>query len=275
MFCPAHNEFKKFKGIAKNMKKILLLFFAIITIATLFIGCEAEIATQDKNPVGAGPAPVLLGTASNYTILAKSAITSVPDSVITGDIGLSPAALSDMEGFSTSLFTGYATSTQVTGFVYAADMVSPTSTNLTTAVEDMITAYNDAAGRILPDFMNLGAGEIGGETLSAGLYKWTSSVTINSDVTITGGVDDTWIFQVAGNLTIGSNFNVILAGGAQAKNIVWQVSGEVIMGTGAHFEGIALTKTQITMNTLATMNGRLLAQTLVALDQSTVTQPAL
>ncbi len=257
------------------MKKLLLLLFAIITIATLFIGCEAEIATQDKNSVGAGPAPVFLGTASDYTILAKSAITTVPDSVITGDIGLSPAALSDMEGFSTSLFTEYATSTQVTGFVYAADMVSPTSTNLTTAVEDMITAYNDAAGRILPDYMNLGAGEIGGETLSAGLYKWTSSVTINSDVTINGGVDDTWIFQVAGNLTIGSNFNIILAGGAQAKNIVWQVSGEVIMGTGAHFEGIALTQTQITMNTLATMNGRLLAQTLVALDQSTVTQPAL
>ncbi len=173
------------------MKKLLLLLFAIITIATLFIGCEAEIATQDKNSVGAGPAPVFLGTASDYTILAKSAITTVPDSVIIGNIGLSPAALADMEGFSTSLFTGYATSTQVTGFVYAADMVSPTSTNLTTAVEDMITAYNDAAGRILPDYMNLGAGEIGGETLSAGLYKWTSSVTINSDVTINGGVDDT------------------------------------------------------------------------------------
>ena len=258
------------------MKKNVLLLIAIIALVSLsFIGCETEIVSQEQNIAGEGPAPVLLRSAGDYVILAKSAVTTVPDSVITGDVGLSPAALSDTEGFSSTLYTGYATSTQITGVLHAADMVSPTSTHLTTAVENMITAYNDAAGRLAPDSLNFGAGEIGGTTLSPGLYKWTSAVTINSNVTIDGGVDDTWIFQVAGNLTIGSNFDVILTGGAQAKNIVWQVSGEVIMGTGAHFEGIVLTQTQITMNTLATMNGRLLAQTLIALNQATVTEPAL
>ncbi len=103
----------------------------------------------------------------------------------------------------------------------------------------------------------------------------TRSVTINSNVTINGSADDTWVFQVQGNLTIGSNFDITLSGGAQAKNIFWQVSGDVTMGTGAHFEGIVLTQKQITMNTGATMNGRMLAQTKIALDQATVTEPVL
>lgn len=223
--------------------------------------------------VGAGPVAVNLGTAANYAVLAKTAISTVPASAITGDIGLSPAATSYITEFSLTNATGYATSDQVVGFVYAADMVSPTSSNLTTAVENMITAYDDAAGRITPDFNNHNAGEIGGLTLTPGLYKWDNTVSISSDVTISGNANDTWIFQIAENLTLGNAFSVILAGGAQAKNIVWQVAGNVTMGTGSHFEGIVLSQTSITMQTGATMNGRLLAQTAVALDQATVTNP--
>jgi hypothetical protein len=236
---------------------------------------EAKVWTFTTASAGVGPSPLNLRTAANYVILAKSAISTVPDSVITGDVGLSPAAESYMTGFSQTDATGYATSFQVDGFLYAADMVSPTSTNLTTAVEDMITAYNDAAGRSTPDLLNHGAGEIGSLTLAPGLYKWTSSVTIGSDVTIQGGANDTWIFQIAGDLSLSSNFDVILSGGAQAKNIFWQVSGEVTMGTGSHFEGIVLSMTNITMNTGASINGRLLAQTQIALDQATVTNPVL
>ncbi len=225
---------------------------------------------------GAGPEPVLLGAAGNYVMLAKSAISTVPASVITGDIGLSPSATSFLTGFSLTKATGYATSTQVTGSLYGADMAPPTNTNLTTAVADMLLAYNDAAGRITPDFLNRGAGEIGGDTLLPGLYKWTSSVTITgSNVTINGGANDTWIFQIANDLSIGNGFKVILSGGAQAKNIVWQVAGEVTVGTGAHFEGIVLSETKITMTTGASINGKLLAQTQIALDQATVTDLAL
>ena len=236
---------------------------------------EDKVWTFTTAAAGIGPAPLNLRTAANYVILAKSAISTVPSSVITGDVGLSPAAESYMTGFSQTDATGYATSFQVSGFLYAADMAPPTNSNLTTAVEDMLTAYNDAAGRATPDLLNHGAGEIGGLTLAPGLYKWTSSVTIGSNVTINGGANDTWIFQIDGDLSIGSDFNVILSGGAQAKNIIWQVAGKVTFDTGSHFEGIILTLTEITMNTGASINGRLLAQTQIALDQATVTNPVL
>jgi hypothetical protein len=223
----------------------------------------------------AGPAPVLLGAAGNYVILAESGVSTVPASVITGDVGLSPAATTYLTGFSiTMVGTTAASSPQVTGSLYAADMSPPTSSNLTTAITDMGTAYTDAAGRPTPDILNLGAGEIGGQTLIPGLYKWTTGVTISADVTISGGPNDVWIFQIPGNLTIGAAKNVFLSGGAKAGNIFWQVAGAVDIGTTAHFEGIILSQTAITMETGASMNGRALAQTAVNLDQSTVMMPA-
>ena len=224
---------------------------------------------------GAPQAPVLLGAAGNYVILAESAITSVPASVITGDLGLSPAAETYYTGFSQTDVTpsGYATSSQVTGKMYAADMTPPTPSNLTTATTNMTTAYTDAAGRPTPDFLNLGSGNIGGRTLVSGLYKWGTGVTIPSNVTIAGGANDVWIFQIAGNLIGSNSIKVILAGGAQAKNIFWQLSGQATMGTNSHFEGIILSQSAITLQTGASMNGRALAQTQVALQKSTVTTP--
>ena len=229
----------------------------------------------DPVPVKKGPAVVLLGTSGNYAILAKTAVSTVPVSAITGDIGLSPAATSFLTGFSlTMVGTTSATSPQVTGSLYGADMSPPTSTNLTTAVLDMQNAYTDAAGRPTPDFLNLGAGNIGGQTLVGGLYSWGTSVTIPSDVAISGGADDVWIFQISGDLSISANKRITLAGGAQAKNIFWQVAGEVIIAAGAHFEGNILSQTAITMQTGASLSGRALAQTMVALDSATVVKPA-
>jgi uncharacterized protein YcbX len=222
-----------------------------------------------------GPAPVLLGTAGNFVILAKTAVSTVPSSAITGDVGVSPAATSFLTGFSlTMVGTTSATSTQVTGNLYGADMTTPTNSNLTTAVSDMQTAYTDAAGRPTPDVLNLGSGEIGGQTLAPGLYTWTTGVTISTDVTLSGGPNDVWILQIPGNLTMSAAKHVILAGGAKAKNIFWQLTGAVDIGAGAHFEGIMLSQTAITLKTGASMNGRALAQTAVALDQNAVTQPA-
>jgi hypothetical protein len=218
-------------------------------------------------------AVVNLGSAGNYVILAKSAINNNPTSAITGDMGLSPAATSLITGFSVTNLTGYATSQQVTGKLYAADMASPTGANLTTAVENMITAYNDAAGRPSPDFSELGTGNIGGKTLTAGLYKWTNTVTLPSAVTISGSANDVWIFQIAGDLTVSSAVNVTLIGGAQAKNIFWQVAGQATFGSTSHFEGIVLSKTGITFQTGASFKGRALAQTSVILDGNTVILP--
>jgi hypothetical protein len=136
----------------------------------------------------------------------------------------------------------------------------------------MITAYNDAAGRPTPDFVELGSGNIGGMTLTSGLYKWTSTVTIPTDVTLTGGADDVWIFQIAGDLTQSSAINVVLSGGAQAKNVFWQVSGEATFGANSHFEGNILSMTGISFLTGASINGRALAQTAVILDANAVTK---
>ena len=221
-----------------------------------------------------GPAPVPLGTAGNYVILAKSGVSTVPTSQIVGDVGLSPAAATFLTGFSlTMVGTSSALSTQVTGALFAADMTAPTSSNLTTATTDMGLAYTDAAGRPTPDVLNLGAGEIGGQTMLPGLYKWTTGVTISSDVTLTGGPNDVWILQVPGTLAVSSAKHVFLSGGASAKNIFWQVAGGVDIGTTAHFEGIILSQTSITLRTGASMTGRALAQTAVILDANAITKP--
>ncbi|OFX84029.1 MAG: hypothetical protein A2W99_03620 [Bacteroidetes bacterium GWF2_33_16] len=217
-------------------------------------------------------AVVDLGAAVNYVILAKTAINNNPTSSITGDMGLSPAATSYITGLSLTNLTGYATSAQVTGQIFAADMADPTPTNLTTAVENMITAYNDAAGRSFPDFLELGTGNIGGKTLAPGLYKWTSTVTLPTNVTISGGADDVWIFQISGDLNMSSAVNVTLVGGAQAKNIFWQVAGEATFGATSHFEGTILSMTGITFQTGASFNGRALAQTAVVLDGNIVVE---
>ena len=186
---------------------------------------------------------------------------------------LTPAATSYITGLSLTNATGYATSAHVTGHLFAADMADPTPIDLTTAVNNMITAYTDATGRPSPDFSELGTGNIGGKTLLPGLYKWTTTVSLPSDVTLSGGANDVWIFQISGDLTMSPAVKITLTGGAQTKNIFWQVSGQVTLGTTTHFEGIVLSKTGITLQTGASFKGRALAQTAVILDSNTVTKP--
>ena len=220
-----------------------------------------------------GLAAVALGAANDYVILAKTAISTSPTSAITGDLGLSPAATSFVTGFSITNATGYATSAQVTGRIYAADMATPTPVNLTTAVNNMVTAYNNAAGRSNPDFTELATGNIGGKTLTEGLYKWTNTVTAPTNLVISGSSTDVWIFQIAGNLTVSSDVKITLSGGAQAKNIFWQVAGNVTIGTRAEFKGVILSQTAITLQTGAKLNGQALAQSAVSLDKNVVTKP--
>ena len=216
---------------------------------------------------------VYLGTARNFAILAKTAVSSVPASVITGDVGVSPAAATFITGFSLTLANTFSTSYQVTGNVYAADYAVPTSSNLTTAVSDMETALTTAAGRA-PNYTELYDGDISGKTLTTGVYKWGTGVLLNSNVTLSGGPNDVFIFQIDKGITQASGTSIFLSGGVQAKNIFWQASETVSIGTDAHFEGIVLCQTNIDMRTRSSINGRLLAQTAVTLDHSTVTAPS-
>ena len=230
----------------------------------------ATVACLTVANLAAAQSPVHLGSAGTFTILSKTGITDVYASAIVGDVGTSP-----ITGAALLLSCG-----EVTGNIYTVDAAGPLpcattdATFLTSAVGDMGFAYDDAAGRQSPDFTELGAGEIGGLTLAPGLYKWGTGVLITTDVTLSGGPDDVWIFQVAGTLNQGNAKRVTLAGGAQAKNIFWVVAGAVTIGTTAHFEGIILAKTMIAVNTGASVNGRLLAQTAVTLQMNAVTQPA-
>jgi hypothetical protein len=248
--------------------------------ATLTTAAKNAGGIQMANPVvwnfttnavaSTAQAPVNLGTAGTFAILSESGITDVYASAIVGDVGTSP-----ITGAALLLTCG-----EVTGKIYVVDAAGPLpcaindATTLTAAVGDMGTAYLDAQGRTSPNFTELGAGEIGGLTLAPGLYKWGTDLLISTDVTLSGGPNDVWIFQVAGTLNQASATRVTLAGGALAKNIFWQVAGSATIGTTAHFEGIVLDKTLIAVNTGASANARLFAQTAVTLQMNAITQPA-
>lgn len=250
---------------------------------------SADATTADgknnpPNPAGLGPAPIALGSTSDpaaagsYVILAKTGVTNVTGSLITGGhVGLSPAAATFITGFAPSMDGTNTFSTSVSvaspGKIYASNYASPTPANLTVAVLAMQTAYSDAASRSNPDFLNLSSGNLGGLTLAPGLYHWGTTVTIPTDVTISGGANDVWIFQITNDLDVTAAKNVILAGGAQAKNIFWQVAGQATIHENAHFEGVIISKTAITLQTTATLRGRLLAQSLVAIDNNAITAP--
>jgi hypothetical protein len=222
--------------------------------------------------------PVVLGQASHFAALAGFAVTNIPASAITGDVGISPSAESFITGFAQTDATGFATSPQVTGNIYAADMATPTPDMLTQAKGDLTIAYNDAAGRTpVPTgtFLDPGAGDLAGLNLVPGLYKFTGEAKATTDFTLTGSENDVWVFQIATTLTVGNGVHVTLAGGAKAANVFWQVGTQATLGTTAIFQGTIMADASVTMNTGATLNGRALAFSgTIALDQNIITVPA-
>jgi hypothetical protein len=255
---------------------MLASLFLVVIVA----GCQREGATtvgpvstadqpEDKARVRA---PVNLRSAGNYVILSKSGISTTGTTSIVGKIGVSPIAATAITGFGLIMDPSnrFSTSSRVVGRVYAANYASPTPSVMTTAISDMQTAYTDAAGRTLPDYTELGAGNIGGLTLGPGLYKWSSAVTIPANVTLSGSPRDVWIFQIAQTLNIASGKQVVLVKGALAQNVFWQVAGKTTLGTTSRFAGNILGHTAIVMQTGSRLNGRALAQTAVTLDAVTV-----
>jgi hypothetical protein len=264
---------------ADNMRESLknnLWILGLFLVVSL-TGCGGNGGDGSSSaPAGA----VSLGTAGDYAILAKTAVSTVPSSVVTGNVGLSPASRAYLTGWSliNEPTDSYFTSAQVVapGKLYAADNVGTgTAAALTTAVGNMETAYTDAAGRTASSAAttNVGAGTLTGLTLAPGVYEWGTAVNIPTNLTLNGNSTDIWIFKVAGTLSMAAAKSVILSGGALAKNIFWQVSGAVTIGANSHFEGNILGRTSITFGNLASINGRLLAQSAVILDATSVTQP--
>jgi hypothetical protein len=229
-------------------------------------------------------------SAGNYTILTKTGISTVPTSTITGNIAVSPISGEAMTGFSFSPgVNGEAYSSQlINGKAFAANFATPIPSHLTTAVGDMEAAYTNATGRPNPDAarINMNGGILGGSfggataPLTPGVYTFGSGVSIAGTIYFNGtgpdqgqGDTDVFIIQMTGNLWQAANTQVLLTGGALAKNIFWQISGAVAVGAGAHMEGILLVKTDVSFTTGSSLNGRVLAHTACNLQMATITQP--
>ncbi|MFA6692935.1 MAG: ice-binding family protein, partial [Acholeplasmataceae bacterium] len=225
------------------------------------------ITISNQNVETNNPAPIDLGSADSFTILAKTGVSTASISDITGNIGVSPSAASYITGFSLILDATnvYSTSSQVTGMIYASDYALPTPTNLTSSISSMELAYTDASGRT-PDYTELYAGDLSSKTLTSGVYKYSTDVLINANLTLSGSATDVIIIQIAGSLTQAAGTQVILTGGILAENIFYQVAGDVSIGTNAHIKGIILCMTSIALNTGASINGKLFSQTAVTLD---------
>jgi len=231
-------------------KKLL----TVLTLMSFVIcsGCKSnDPATNIDNPntiptQNTKQARVELGGASGFAVLAGSAITSTGATSITGDMGLSPGT--SVGGFPPGILVG----TQQTNTVLS-----------TQGKLDLTAAYNDAAGRTSTDIVTL-SGNIGGLTLTPGLYKTTSTLAISSgDLTFDakGDANAVFIIQVASSLTVTSGRKVFLSGSASASNIYWQVGSSATFGTTSVFKGTIMAMQSITFDTGATLNGRALART--------------
>lgn len=257
----------------------------IISVATLFLiagGCKKNEEIIKPNPVEPTTnvitpqttvhAAINLASSADFVVLGGSLISNIPTSAITGNIGLSPAAGSLISGFG---------GTEITGTIYTVDASGPAgsipdATRLTTAKGDLTAAYNEAAGRTSTDMVLL-AGNIGGLTLTPGLYKSSGSLEISSgDLTFDGKGDTSAVFiiQIASSLNTTSGRQIILSGGALASNIFWQVGTSATLGTTSVFKGTIMADQSISLNTGATIEGRLLARiAAVTLRSNTIVKP--
>ena len=204
----------------------------------------------------AAPGPVGRGTAGNFAVLGGSTVTNTGASVLTGDLGLSPG---------TSI-TGFPPG-EVHGAIHQTDAVA------LQAKQDLVTAYDDAAGRASNATISA---DLGGQTLTAGVYRGAPSLSLTGSLTLDGQGDRNavFIFQApASTLITASASDVILTGSAQACNVVWQVGSSATLGTGSSFTGDILALQSITVNHGATVNGRTLARNAaVTLDQNTISR---
>lgn len=229
--------------------------------------------TTAASVVPGGQLPVNLGSAARFAILSNSAITNIPTSSITGDVGISPGTRSAIAGL---------TNPEVIGIIYAADDPVPVPVMLIQAKMDAEAAYLDAVSAVRGTPIPL-SGNINGLTLVPGLYQSGSSIEISPGGSVTldagGDVNAVFIIRSATSITTSPTSQVILAGGAQAKNIFWSAGSAMTLGTNSQMYGTLIASTSISLLTGARLDGRALIQGAaagqVSLDQNVVVRPPL
>jgi type VI secretion system secreted protein VgrG len=214
----------------------------------------ATVTTFGTQAAFAAPTAVGLGSASTYAILAGSAITNTGSSVIAGDIGLSPGTAD----------SGFPPAVQSSGSTNVANAQA------LAAQTDLTAAYLNAAGQTTTSTVS---GDLGGTTLTPGVYTSSSSLGLTGALTLNGGgnAGAVFILQAGSTLTTASGSSVVLENGAQACNVFWQVGSSATLGTTTSFVGTLMALTSITLNTGATVSGRMLARNgAVTLDDNTI-----
>ncbi|MDZ7776154.1 MAG: ice-binding family protein [Bacteroidales bacterium] len=223
-----------------------------------------------------GPGEIDLGLAGDFAILTKTGIDRIGTVLVTGHIGVTPIDHTAITGFSEIMDPSgeFSTSEYVVGNIYAADYAPPTPAYLTTAMSDQENAHTTAMGLTTDVIVDLGAGDISGMTLAPGLYKFNTGLLIsNVGVTLSGGPNDTWVFQIEDDFSIQDAAKITLANGAQAKNIFWVTKKQALLGSTVEFHGNIIASTLISLNSGTTVQGRLLCQTAATLISSEVTKP--
>jgi hypothetical protein len=261
----------------KRFKKSSGKIFSLVVIAALISLMMLAII-----PGVMGASAINLGTSNKYLILAKTGVTTTGVTDIRGNIGVSPIDSTAITGFGLIMDASnkFSRSSLVSGgAVYAANYADPTPAHLTTAISDMETAYTSAAGQVPPDATELFGGNLGGHTITPGVYKWSTDVLIPTSTTLTldaqGDKNAVWVFQVAGDLTMETGSRMVLTNNGTARNVFWQVGGptSVTLGSGAHAEGIILSSKAIVMQSGASLRGRALVQTAVTMIANTIDLP--
>ena len=224
---------------------------------SLAVGAGWMIAGGLLTVAASGQPPVGLGTAASFAVLAGTTVTNTGPSTVSGDVGVYPG--SSVTGFPPGLVTN--------GAIHVADGVAQQ------AQADLTTAYVDAAARTPAAAIT---SDLGGQTLDPGVYKSTSGIGLTGAVTLNaqGDANAVFIFQASSTLTTASGSSVSLIGGAQACNVFWVVGSSATLGTGSKFAGTLMALTSATVQTGATVAGRVLARNgQVSLDDNTFTQP--
>ena len=245
----------------KNFSKSLMV--TAVAVALTF-GFPAQALAEPT---------VDLGAAEPFAVLGGTTVTNVPTSAITGDVGLSPGT-----GAAIGLTCG-----EVNGTIYDADGAYPGVCEvtdpglLTQAKSDLTAAYVDAAGRTPTQTFVAGDNQLGGQTLTSGVYAFGGATTANlvGTLTLNGDADSVFIFQASSTLVTASSSVVALTGDVQACNVFWQVGSSATLGTNSVFVGTIMALTAVGLDTGATMDGRALARNAaVTLDQNTITNSA-